>query len=72
MYEWFVLQVSHQGKPIEGGFSSGAARDNPSAFMFQFQNTGVYYYVRCVIVYCNIYYAGRYYFEIPCMYSESS
>ena len=40
-----LLQVSHQGVHIEGGFSSGAALDCPSAFMHQFIRPGVFYYV---------------------------
>ena len=39
------MQVSHQGRHIDGGFCSGAATDSPSAFMHQFSHTGVYYYI---------------------------
>nr|XP_034305803.1 uncharacterized protein LOC105321045 isoform X1 [Crassostrea gigas] len=39
-----VIQVSHQGNPIPGGFCSGMARDSPSAFVHTFQSPGVFYY----------------------------
>ena len=40
------MQVSHCGKPIEGGFSSGATLPCPSSFMHQFDKPGLYYYKR--------------------------
>ena len=43
--DMLLLQVSHQGRHIDGGFCSGAASDSPSAFMHQFSRTGVYYYI---------------------------
>ena len=45
-----VVQVSHQGLPITGGFCSGQPRDSPSAFAYQFSTPGVYYFIRCVYV----------------------
>ena len=45
-----VVQVSHQGLPISGGFCSGQPRDSPSAFAYQFSTPGVYYFIRCVCV----------------------
>ncbi|KAK3103976.1 hypothetical protein FSP39_023382, partial [Pinctada imbricata] len=39
-----VIQVSHQGEPIEGGFCSGMPRDAPSAFVHSFSSPGVFYY----------------------------
>lgn len=41
-----IQQVSFQGEPVMSGFSSGAPRDSPSAFMHQFHTPGVYYFVR--------------------------
>ncbi|KAK2161587.1 hypothetical protein LSH36_114g03020 [Paralvinella palmiformis] len=41
-----IIQVSHQGNHIPGGFSSGTPMDCPSAFMHQYQKPGVYYYIR--------------------------
>ena len=40
-----VIQVSHQGNHIRGGFVSGAPTDSPSAFLHQFTTPGVYYYI---------------------------
>ncbi|XP_076447663.1 uncharacterized protein LOC143284653 isoform X3 [Babylonia areolata] len=40
-----VVQVSHQGLPIPGGFCSGQPRDSPSAFAHQFSTPGVYYFI---------------------------
>ena len=44
-YDMFPVQVSHQGNHIRGGFCSGAATDAPSAYMNQFQYSGVCYYI---------------------------
>lgn len=43
---FLLFQVSHQGKPIDGGFCSGIARDAPSAYVHQFMNPGVFYFIR--------------------------
>ncbi|XP_041347758.1 uncharacterized protein LOC121367568 [Gigantopelta aegis] len=40
-----IVQVSHQGVPINNGFHSGQTRDSPSAFYFQFVTPGVYYFI---------------------------
>ncbi|XP_052779768.1 uncharacterized protein LOC128217013 isoform X4 [Mya arenaria] len=40
-----IIQVSHQGDPIEKGFCSGAPRDAPSAFVHQFHSPGVFYFL---------------------------
>ncbi|XP_055958273.1 uncharacterized protein LOC126828357 [Patella vulgata] len=40
-----ILQVSHQGGRIDGGFSSGQPRDSPSAYVYQFISPGVYYFI---------------------------
>ncbi|CAC5396477.1 unnamed protein product [Mytilus coruscus] len=44
-----IIQVSHQGKPIDDGFCSGQARDAPSAFMHQFMAPGVFYFISSVL-----------------------
>ena len=41
-----IQQVSYEGTPVGSGFSSGAARHAPSAFMHQFNTPGVFYFVR--------------------------
>ncbi|XP_077978814.1 uncharacterized protein LOC144434231 [Glandiceps talaboti] len=40
-----IIQVSHQGRPIKDGFCSGAPLDSPGAFVYQFKETGVYYFI---------------------------
>ncbi|KAL5013162.1 hypothetical protein ScPMuIL_007432 [Solemya velum] len=44
-----IFQVSHQGAKIKEGFSSGDARDAPSAFVHQFITPGVYYFISSVM-----------------------
>ncbi|XP_070557721.1 uncharacterized protein [Ptychodera flava] len=40
-----ILQVSHQGRQIREGFCSGAPLDSPGAYVHQFKETGVYYFI---------------------------
>ncbi|XP_025107507.1 uncharacterized protein LOC112572161 isoform X5 [Pomacea canaliculata] len=40
-----IIQVSHRGLPIPGGYCSGQARDSPSAFVHQFCTPGVFYFM---------------------------
>ena len=40
-----IIQVSHQGNDIVGGFCSGIPLDCPSAYCHQFVQPGVFYYI---------------------------
>ncbi|XP_033744669.1 uncharacterized protein LOC117330483 isoform X1 [Pecten maximus] len=40
-----IIQVSHQGSHIDDGFCSGMFRDPPSAYVHQFTEAGVFYFI---------------------------
>ena len=42
---FLCMQVSHQGRAVDGGFCSGAPMEAPSACMQQLQRTGVFYFI---------------------------